>query len=41
MGDFVINNADGQTLFSFVIPSFNDKISFSKKADEMMTDTFA
>lgn len=32
MGDFVINNADGQTLFSFVIPPFKDKISFSKKA---------
>ena len=35
MGDFVINNADGQTLFSFVIPSFKDKISFSKKADSI------
>jgi len=34
-GDFVINNADGQTLFSFVIPSFKDKISFSKKADRI------
>jgi len=32
MGDFVINNADGKTLFSFVIPPFKDKISFSKKA---------
>jgi hypothetical protein len=32
MGDFVINNADGQTLFSFVIPPFKDKISFSEKA---------
>jgi len=33
MGDFIINNAEGQTLFSFVIPPFKDKISFSKKAD--------
>jgi predicted aspartyl protease len=31
-GDFVINNADGKTLFSFVIPPFKNKISFSKKA---------
>jgi len=35
MGDFIINNADGQTLFSFVIPPFKDKISFSKKADSI------
>jgi hypothetical protein len=35
MGDFVINNADGQTLFSFVIPPFKDKISFSEKADSI------
>ena len=31
-GDFVINNAGGKTLFSFVIPPFKDKISFSEKA---------
>jgi predicted aspartyl protease len=31
MGDFVINNADGKTLFSFAIPPFKNKISFSKK----------
>jgi predicted aspartyl protease len=31
-GDFVINNADGKTLFSFVIPPFKNKISFSEKA---------
>ena len=30
MGDFVITNADGKTLFSFVIPTLNNKISFSK-----------
>jgi len=30
MGDFVITNARGKTLFSFVIPTLNKKISFSK-----------
>jgi len=30
MGNFVINNTDGKTLFSFVIPPINEKISFSK-----------
>ena len=30
MGDYVITNADGKTLFSFVIPTLNNKISFLK-----------
>ena len=30
MGDFVITNAKGKTLFSFVIPTLNNKISFIK-----------
>jgi len=29
MGDFVITNAKRKTMFSFVIPSLNNKISFS------------
>ena len=29
MGDFVITNARGKTMFSFVIPTLNNKISFS------------
>jgi len=29
MGDFCISNARGRTLFSFVIPSYKDKISYS------------
>jgi hypothetical protein len=28
MGDFAITNARGKTIFSFVIPSLNKKISF-------------
>ena len=35
MGDFVINNADGKTLFSFAIPPFKNKISYSEKADSI------
>jgi len=30
MGDFVITNAKGKTMFSFVIPTLDNKISFSK-----------
>ena len=30
MGDFVITNAKGKTFFSFVIPTLNNKISFSE-----------
>jgi hypothetical protein len=33
MGNFVINNTDGKTLFSFVIPPIKEKISFSKIVD--------
>jgi len=33
MGNFVINNTDGKTLFSFVIPPIKEKISFSKMVD--------
>ncbi|MCL2722629.1 MAG: retroviral-like aspartic protease family protein [Treponema sp.] len=29
MGDFVITNAKGKTMFSFVIPTLNNKISLS------------
>jgi len=30
MGDFNISNADGKTLFSFVIPTYKNKISYTK-----------
>jgi hypothetical protein len=30
MGNFIINNKDGKTLFSFVIPPIDEIISFSK-----------
>jgi len=35
MGNFVINNSDGKTLFSFVIPPIKEKISFSKIVDSL------
>jgi len=35
MGNFVINNSDGKTLFSFVIPPVKDKISFSEIVDSL------
>ena len=34
-GDFAISNGGGKTRFSFVIPSFKEKISFREKADEI------
>jgi len=34
-GDFAISNSGGKTLFSFVIPPFEEKISFTEKADEI------
>ena len=33
LGNFLINNTDGKTSFSFVIPPIKEKISFSKIAD--------
>jgi predicted aspartyl protease len=35
LGNFVINNTDGKTLFSFVIPPVKEKISFSKIVDKL------
>jgi len=35
MGNFVINNTDGKTLFSFVIPPIKEKISFSKMVERL------
>jgi hypothetical protein len=32
-GDFTVCNADGKTSFSFVIPSFPDRIDLAEKAD--------
>jgi hypothetical protein len=37
MGDFVITNAKGKTMFSFVIPTLNNKISFTKMVNEGYT----
>jgi hypothetical protein len=34
MGDFNISNANGKTLFSFVIPPYKNKISYSKLITE-------
>jgi len=34
MGDFVITNAKGKTMFSFVIPTLNNKISFSSMVND-------
>jgi predicted aspartyl protease len=33
-GDFVITNTRGKTLFSFVIPTLNNRISFSKMINQ-------
>ena len=33
MGDFVITNAKGKTLFSLVNPTLNEKISFIEKVN--------
>jgi len=38
MGDFVITNAKGKTMFSFVIPTLNNKISFSDLASDISDD---
>jgi len=35
MGDFYISNSGGKTQFSFVIPSFNDKLLFAEKANQI------
>jgi len=34
-GDFAISNGGCKTQFSFVIPPFKEKISFTEKADEI------
>jgi len=34
MGDFNISNANGKTLFSFVIPPYKNKISYSKLIED-------
>ena len=31
LGDFALSNANNQTLFSFAVPPFKDKIDFSKR----------
>jgi hypothetical protein len=33
LGDFAISNGEGKTLFSFVIPPFKKKISFTENAN--------
>jgi hypothetical protein len=33
LGDFAISNSEGKTRFSFVMPPFRNKISFTEKAD--------
>jgi hypothetical protein len=35
MGDFAISNGDGKTLFSFAIPPFKNKVSYTEKADSI------
>jgi hypothetical protein len=35
MGDFAVCNTGGETSFSFVIPSFPDRINFTEKADQV------
>jgi len=35
LGNFVINNTDGKTLFSFVIPPLKEKISFSEIVEKI------
>jgi len=39
MGDFVITNARGKTLFSFVIPTLNNKISFLQMSNDIEKET--
>jgi len=34
-GDFAISNGEGKTRFSFAIPPFKNKISFTEKADRI------
>ena len=34
LGDFALSNGNDQTLFSFAVPPFKDKIDFSKRQDE-------
>jgi len=33
LGDFAVSNSEGKTRFSFVIPPFKNKISFTEKAN--------
>jgi hypothetical protein len=35
LGDFALSNGNGQTLFSFAVPPFMDKIDFSKRQNEL------
>jgi len=41
IGDFNISNANGKTLFSFVIPPFKNKISYLKLAHQPEADMMA
>jgi len=34
LGDFALSNGNDQTLFSFAVPPFRDKIDFSKRQNE-------
>ena len=34
LGDFALSNGEGQTLFSFAVPPFQEKIDFLKKQNE-------
>jgi len=34
LGDFALSNGNHQTLFSFAVPPFKDKIDFSKRQNE-------
>jgi len=34
LGDFALSNGSNQTLFSFAVPPFKDKIDFSKRQNE-------
>jgi hypothetical protein len=35
LGDFALSNGNDQTLFSFAVPPFKDKIDFSKRQNEL------
>jgi len=35
IGDFAISNGNGKTLFSFAIPPFKNKVSYTEKADSI------